>query len=917
MLPFSLSYHLENIKEKLILSQLNYRISLGNINENIYLNVGWLKYIFAIFAYTYLGIRILLDIIVFFFINIVKFSKNILFSPLGLLKKTNTKRAISGTEKKKSFILATVIASPFILVFIYFIGFFLLLSGEVDKENQDFLLKLHKYRTAVSVRDKHNHLLGIMPNTIRPPNDYIDISYDNNKKEPQYIKSHNRESSLYVNEVPDFFWKVLTEREHKGLTFVDEEGFLGYLKGVWKRSYKGVDVISLGLNLVKRMLKKISIDIDAGSGGGGSTPMNSMVKNLYGNNYFEITKKHKRLDGKIYYANHNIEEHLKYECPLLINLDRIACRKWVEYKAARDLFPYLSKNNGKEFKRWVAMHAAFVGSVGGNGVYGLQAAAAIMFGKKPNELNMAEQSFLAASYLTDFRFSKLSTIKKHTEAKWKSVCEKNAQYLTRTERWECRKRVAKKIAEKVLTNQFSSTKLANKKVDLEVQFKAMSRPKMPEIPSILKPFFDQEKINGNKGSENELKKKLKNKKIKDYANLTARLNKFMPSFKLLVKNELRNFSKMYPTYNPVEVVVTLPLAEDLKFRRGIESVLKVTDKNHPFNKHLSRNFDKNDRASIRISVASLKTGNLVRYYLQEGTSAVEEKLKLPATRPIASIAKIPLAALLVSKGLKEKSSLCNRYYRGLKNAGGDVGVKDCSQRFSFEESIGRSKNLPLRYILNKMVDEQSIGQLFIDFGLKSDKKQKNVSNKSHYIENLSFGRAVASASHTHNIINIISNLLIYKNTSPPSSIHSIETINYVRYDEALQASEHSYIRARKTSKLSNVSKYLQGSERIKTMNTLLSAPVKKTYGTLYFLNNIKFGKVVHGKSGTFDTENHSIKDKYAVGTLKVKDEHYSFSILVGSEDYKDKGLIKNIKSQKLIKPLVQKIVDSLYFEDAN
>ena len=94
----------------------------------------------------------------------------------------------------------------------------------------------------------------------------------------------------------------------------------------------------------------------------------------------------------------------------------------------------------------------------------------------------------------------------------------------------------------------------------------------------------------------------------------------------------------------------------------------------------------------------------------------------------------------------------------------------------------------------------------------------------------------------------------------------------------------------------------------------MSRPIERSNGTMNFLRSLPRGRVIYGKTGTFDTTSGNVKDKYVVGILKVKGQYYSFSILIGSEAYAGKGLINTISSKVLFKPIIQSIVDSLYYE---
>lgn len=746
-----------------------------------------------------------------------------------------------------------------ILVGSYFMSAYVLLSGKPNLENRAYLMALHQYRTAVAVRDKQGHLLGVMANYKKPPADYFDRDSGGN-----YLKGTDRESALYVDKVPTFFWDVLVEREHKNLSFKDESGFVGYVKGVFNRSYRGIDVAA-------PLLKRLNRLRGGSSAGGGSTLLNIMVKNLYGADGFFLKK-----------AN------LKKICSPLISWSVTLCRKFIEYRAARDLFPYLAQNNGEEFKRWVSTHAGLVGAVGNGAVYGIQGAAAVVFGKKPEELNRAQQSLLAAAYKEDVRFA--------------HPASPNLEKLEyRNNQWNERKHVAHVMAKRILVRQGNSSLL----LALADQFDQLDTPKAPKIPEVLRPYFV--------GDADDAEKQIKN-----YANLHTRLRYFMPSFQVLLESDLQRLMKNRANGIPVELVTTLPLQKDFDFRRNIDQVFDKLARRYHFNKNLmfrdKEAREKLESASVRIAVAEIN-GGVIRYYLREGKHAVEEKYGMVVTpsRPMASLAKIPLATLLVSKGLRPENLLCNRYYQGLTNAGGDKGVRDCSKTFSFEASMARSKNLPLRYAVGEKVavSQQELTTLFTDFAIKvdgSDPSRKNM------IENLSFGRARATAAHMHQIMNKMV-ALVHTKRGLVQPLHSIQSAQHVIY-EGMKRLEPAELRGvDKNDPFPAIGQYFNAPDAQAAMKQLLAAPIYSAGGTLNFAKNLRGGKMVLGKTGTLDTGSGHIKDKYVLGLLNVKEKLYTFSILVGSEDYGNgKGLIKNIKTQALMKPLIQEIIDSLHTE---
>lgn len=362
------------IKEHNFLKKLHFKNKVKETHESFWTHTGKNINILNWGSAISLRVMFFINFNILFLSNIVKFILKLPFKIINILLSFTfkvTKVAIKIISDLRTIYYAIAISLFLILALptIYLLSFYLLLSTPVDNNNKNFLLKLHQYRTAIMVRDANDILVGAMNNNRHAPihpNAYhlddsgkkrslIDWDWGNDSQPASYIRSHNRESSLYVEQVPEFFWEVLKAREHKELSFNDTNFFLGVLN----RSYKGVDVAAPMSKIF--LLQK----------GGGSTLMNQIIKNLYGEAYFNNSK------------------NISIECPILQHFEFLrACRKYIEYRAARDLFPYLSMNDGKEFKRWAAMHVGLVGRVGGHQgtLYGLTSASAIVFAKKPTEL---------------------------------------------------------------------------------------------------------------------------------------------------------------------------------------------------------------------------------------------------------------------------------------------------------------------------------------------------------------------------------------------------------------------------------------------------------------------------------------------------------------------------------------------------
>ncbi|WP_020560019.1 transglycosylase domain-containing protein [Thiofilum flexile] len=784
-------------------------------------------------------------------------------------------------------VLILILALPILLILVQL----MYLSSPPNEANKKFLLKLHQYRTAIAVRDTKNNLIGIMPSNKKSPDNFID-----HDKDGEYKISLNRPESLYVDEIPDFFWRVLKQREGRNISFNNSS----------LHSYKGIDLVS-------------SLKILIGKGG-GSSPMNLITKTLYGSSYFEI------------------ERNRSKECGFPLNKSAKLCRKLVEYRSAKDLFPYLAKNDGQEFKRWSAMHVPIITGVHGD-LIGIQAASAVLFGKKPSDLNLAQQAILAAAYYQPLLFrgdsEKVSVSGEEYKA-LRSFCkdkennpdeqkslpltlttileEKNKDLLNSSpndlciiqktnipnQRWRNRINAARKVIE-MMGDQIS----AMERNIIDNQFSQLEdAPFYPEIPSDLKEFFYED------GDKNE-----KTDRTKIYANLSSRLDYFANGLKDLIRINLVKMG-LDDSESISEIRLSLPLADDYKFRRNIDNALAKLSNNFKFNKFLPLNKENpkdHNNASIRVSVSDIK-GNLVRYYRREGASAIEQKIGLnKPLRPIASIAKIPALLYLLSKGDKLDTKYCNEYYHGRANAGRDKGVQDCSVKFTLLETIAQSKNLPLIWALNKKrPSHNEIDALYSNLAITNE-NGKDINAK---LEDMSFGSLMETPSYTHDLIDSVMSFIAGKNDG--HEIHLINQTTIVHYDNDLQteAKNNDYLSGNKNHKNNNpispiqIDKYITTQEQKEMLLKALESPITHPKGTLHFATKLKGGKVIIGKTGTYDTDARNIKDKYAIGSLKINDKIYTFSILVGSEDYAGDGLIKSIRSEDIFKPILQEIINS-------
>ncbi len=255
--------------------------------------------------------------------------------------------------------------------------------GEPDQQKwKETIFKSHLKRIAIKIYDKTDNMIGGLVNRD------IDI---------------NR-GIFYVESVPTLYWDILKFREDKNLNFNNDKTGL---MGIWKnpRSFNGVDPIGIPNAITERR--------------GGSTLSQQLVKNFYGQEYFDTQTPLKFLN--------------------------ILLRKWKELNEAKIFYHNLRTNNGEEFKRWIAMYSPSLVSAGT--IYGIESASAIVFGKKPRNLTETEQILLSTMYKSTYYFhgkahdKKCKYIKKWSKGDIKRYFKNNpkkVQELTKNiESWSC------------------------------------------------------------------------------------------------------------------------------------------------------------------------------------------------------------------------------------------------------------------------------------------------------------------------------------------------------------------------------------------------------------------------------------------------------------------------------------------------
>ncbi len=713
---------------------------------------------------------------------------------------------------------------------------FFYLSKEPDPKILQDYIKLHHYRTAVALRDRQGHLIGALASPNSPPD--------------QYFSHEQRQGALYVEHVPDVFWDVLITREDRDLDFKYQNTHLMEILLGQRNSYKGINFAALFKRPIQSKLKGNNI-------AGGSALINLIIKNLYGVRYF----------NEQYSSNH-----------LWSKLQR----KKEEIKGARNLFPYLAKHNGLEFKRWIAMHAPLLSA--GDDVYGIRSASATLFGKRPKELSAAEQSILAAAYHRGVRFQPLS------------ADEREPLQQARFKRWQ----LLIKKAKKGVRNAYQTSqpeKMNRILADLE----QMQTPQMPKVPSSLQSLLNDQTFTQRQ----------------KYGNLKQRTDLLISSLKPRISQRLKQENQKLnrlDSYHQVitDIKISLPVGKNYQFKKQLDQTFAQIMRYcpHCYSKNIGRPVNtESNGALVRIVVANSK-GEIVRYYRRGYVQR----------RPIASISKIPIAVLLASHNVKIAQKFCNKAYQGRKNASGLYlkGVQNCNtpkksgHSYTFKDSMAQSKNLPLFYALTEL-EQFSLAQLsnlYKDFGLDDSASLRgNTPTIKQLAFELAFGLAEATPEQTHRMIQTLTQQL-YRPTlrDQPHVIQSLRISKY--HEDSKQATVRKQYLKNPNMLYYNIAAYLNNETVKETLRKIFVSPVKESKGTLHSFNKIANVNFLLAKSGTSETPSSKTRDKSAIGSFEIHGNIYTFSIFIGTDDL-EQGLGSRVTHQRLITPIMKTIVKSL------
>lgn len=545
-------------------------------------------------------------------------------------------------------------------------------------------------------------------------------------------------------------------------------------------------------------------------------------------------------------------------------------------RVARHLYPYLAQNKGEEFKRWSAMHAPLFSAK--NDVYGLTAIAATLFGKTPEHLSTGQQAVLATAYSQQTKMAYLfSTKAKLRQDTWKQLLKKTQLAVTRH----------LKIAQPQTLRRILT--------DLE----GMQTAPTMSISSQWLKFIEQQQTQ----AETKLL----------YQHLLQRSELTLGKIKSSLHQSLQQVStSLEKGMNVTEVKISLPIFQNQQLDQALATAFSTTHRFYPklFNKRLGEDTDKNG-AVIRLQVAN-EEGNIIRSY-QRGESQ---------KRPVAGLSTLAISSLLLSLNDYPKTRYCNKSYAGIRNANEPIreGLTSCKllsrkgHSFSLQQSITEGKVLPLLYALTQThkLSSTALNKLYKDFSFSSESFVNLTANAKKLAYELSIGNVESTPQDIHAMIHALTRHLYgvpYDNY--PAIIESLE-VNRLVSVEGKQKIEYTSRRGIGIDS-NRLEEYLSNQTSRSDMKSLFTIPKTKKNNPLKFLRSVekKYGvNFLLVKSATSKTAGGKTKDKWLVGSVRLKQHIYSFMIMIGSKG-NDGGLGNRISHQQLMLPVINQMIESL------
>ena len=221
------------------------------------------------------------------------------------------------------------------------IGLYGYLSVSPNPATLQHYQSLHQKNIATAILGRSGVITGAIPN-------------------PLSTEKKQGPGGLYADMVPPVYWDILDYKTKRQLDFDYQKTSIWDVIFWKQKHYKGIS------------LTGIFDAINPLSASSAQNLMTRLAANLNGG-----------------------RDAVAERCPsVLYDL----CNMLSSIRFARHTFPYLANNEGAEFKRWTAIHGEVKGFV--NDIRGLRATSDVVFNKKPEQLNNAEQALMAVAQLT-------------------------------------------------------------------------------------------------------------------------------------------------------------------------------------------------------------------------------------------------------------------------------------------------------------------------------------------------------------------------------------------------------------------------------------------------------------------------------------------------------------------------------------
>lgn len=258
----------------------------------------------------------------------------------------------------KSMLIQKLIFIPLLFMLLLFAIYVSFINGQPKEQffNEKIFPKLY-YDTAIDIRDSKNRFAGTVSNPF----------------------NNLSNSSLFTEEVPTLFWRLLKEKYDPKLNFDNNVTSLyqALFNGV--SYYNGVDILAPlteSRRLVTHLLTEHNLNLK---------PTSTLTQQL---------------------INLFIKKH-----PLKTPTDKIE-----RLKMTKTFFHELKANNGANFKSWLLSQKDFF-IIDGKG-YGFKDCAEIFFGKDIDDLSEAQEVILVSMYGKPYNLNKSLTEQKKF---WKSI----------------------------------------------------------------------------------------------------------------------------------------------------------------------------------------------------------------------------------------------------------------------------------------------------------------------------------------------------------------------------------------------------------------------------------------------------------------------------------------------------------------